>query len=140
MFEYWNRPLTFKSYGIDAIACKDEDHLAETLKYIEYKHTFTTDVEFNHPFSITSTIICWDFKVPATGTTIGDNYDYIGTVNGSIDPGGHQIGFMIDDIRLKSGLNSIGNAITVLSLYRLLKQTFKLNERKPMAKPAKAAK
>jgi hypothetical protein len=137
MFKYWNRPLTFKSYGIDAIACEDEDHLIDKLKYVEYKHVFSTDVEFNHPFSITSTIICWDFKVPMAGTAIGDNYDYVGTINGSIESGSRQIGFMIDDIHLKSGLNSIGNSIMVLSLYRLLRRTFKLTERKPMAKPAK---
>jgi hypothetical protein len=48
--KYWHRPLSFAAFGIDSISCSNEDKLADSLEYLEYKHTFSPDVEFNHPF------------------------------------------------------------------------------------------
>ncbi|WP_254508947.1 hypothetical protein [Anatilimnocola floriformis] len=138
LIQHWRRPLTFKSFGIDAVACRDESKIIESLEYVEYKHTFATDVEFNHPFSITSMIVCWEFKDCALNTQITDNYDYVGFVKSFIESDGIRLGFTIGDIRLRSGLNEIGNVITVLSLKRLLAKTFKVKERAPPPKPAKA--
>lgn len=139
--KYWHRPLTFKAFGIDAIACKDEKRLTESLEYLEYKHYFTPDIEFNHPFSITSRIVCWDFKDCDIGTQIGDNFNYIGSVKELIHHEGCRIGFTIADIHQKSGLNEIGHTITVTSLKRLLPKTFKIAERKqPSSQVASSAK
>jgi hypothetical protein len=137
---YWHRPLTFKSYGIDAISCSDEHHLTESLEYLEYKHAFTTDVEFNHPFSITNVIVCWDFPDAAIGTSLSDSYDYVGSIKSYIERDGKRIGFLIGDIHLRSGLHAIGNEITVLSLKRLLANTFKMESRKPPSKASAKAK
>jgi hypothetical protein len=137
--DYWHRPLTFKAYGIDAISCKDEHDLTDSIEYLEYKHAFTTDVEFNHPFSITNVIVCWDFADAAVGTSLSDSYDYVGSIKSYIEPDGKRIGFLIGDIHLASGLHAIGNEITVLSLKRLLANTFKTETRKASPKvPAKA--
>jgi hypothetical protein len=139
LHEYWQRPLTFKSYGIDAISCSDEQHITDSLEYLEYKHSFTTDVEFNHPFSITNIIVCWDFPDVAIGTSLSDSYDYLGSIRSYIEPKGNRIGFLIGDIRLASGLHAIGNEITVLSLKKLLANSFKMEVRMPPAKaPAKS--
>jgi hypothetical protein len=106
----------------------------EPWAFLEYKHTFTPDVEFNHPFSITKVIICWDFSEAPVGTTLSDSYDYVGSIKSHIQHNKKRIGFQIGDIRLKSGLHATGNEITVLSLRKLLVNTFKIQERKP-AKP-----
>lgn len=132
---YWIRPLTFHSFGIDAVACTDEARVVETAQYLEYKHTFSTDMEFNHPFSITKTIVCWDFVAPKKGDGIADSYNYVAQVGDMIEHNGQQLGFYLEDIRLRSGLNAIGGRIAVLSLKRLIRNTFQLKER--AAPPAK---
>jgi hypothetical protein len=139
MQEFWPRPLTFKAYGIDAISCTDESDIPNSLEYLEYKHTFSTDVEFNHPFSITKVIVCWDFIEPKVNDPVADSYDYVGKVISFIEKDGKKIGFRIGDIRLKSGLHAIANEIKVVALKRLLANTFKLDERKatPVAKKSK---
>ena len=133
LHDFWHRPLTFSAYGIDSISCSDENDLVGSLEYLEYKHTFSTDVEFNHPFSITKVIVCWDFVDPAIGDSVADSYDYIGSIQSFIEHAGKRIGFRIGDIRLKSGLHAIGNQIAVLGLKRLLANTFRISERKPVA-------
>jgi hypothetical protein len=138
--EYWHRPLTFKSYGIDAISCSDEQHLTDSLEYLEYKNAFTTDVEFNHPFSITNMIVCWDFAEAKVGTSLSDSYDYVGSIKSYVESNGKSLGFLIGDIHLKSGLHAIGNEITVLSLKRLLANTFKMDTRAPQAKASAKSK
>lgn len=126
---YWSRPLTFSAYGIDAISCTDEKNLKDSLQYMEYKHTFSADIEFNHPFSITNEIVCWDYADPVLGTTVEDSYDYVARIKGVLTYSGKPVGFTLSDIRLKSGLQSIGHEIRVLSLKRLLDLTFKISRR-----------
>jgi hypothetical protein len=127
--KYWSRPLTFSACGIDAVSCTDETNLKDSLQYLEYKHTFSPDIEFNHPFSITNEIICWDFVAPVIGTPVEDSYDYVAKIKGVLDEGGKTLGFTLGDIRLKSGLQSIGHEIRVVSLNRLLEATFKVERR-----------
>jgi hypothetical protein len=128
---FWSRPLTFSAYGIDAIASTDEVNLKDSLQYLEYKHTFSPDIEFNHPFSITNEIICWDFRSSTAGTTVEDSFDYVSRIGASITaPNSEtQLGFWLEDIRMKSGLQAMGHKIRVLSLKRLLGTTFQLHER-----------
>ncbi len=126
---YWNRPLTFSAYGIDAVSCTDEKNLKDSLQYLEYKHTFSSDIEFNHPFSITNEIVCWDYAEPVIGTNIEDSYNYVAQIKAITKVGDKTVGFTLGDIRQKSGMQAIGREIRVLSLRRLLDATFKINRR-----------
>jgi hypothetical protein len=126
---FWNRPLTFSAYGIDAVSSTDEKNLKDSLQYLEYKHTFSSDVEFNHPFSITNEIVCWDYANPVIGTNIEDSYNYVAQIKEILKVAETPVGFTLGDIRLKSGMNAIGNVIRVLSLRRLLETTFKIKHR-----------
>jgi hypothetical protein len=126
---YWIRPLTFSAYGIDAVSCTDENDMKDSLQYLEYKHTFSADIEFNHPFSITNEIVCWDYVEPKIGTNIEDSYNYVAVIKDILKVGDTQVGFTLADIRQKSGMNAIGNTIRVLSLRRLLETTFKIKRR-----------
>lgn len=132
--KYWHRPLTFKAYGIDAVSCSNEQNIDESLEYVEYKHTFSAEVEFNHPFSITNTIICWDFGKAAKGTALADSYDYIAKIKEDTKEKGNHIGFTVGDIRLRNGLHETGNEIAVLSLKRLIAATFDLEIREAVPK------
>jgi len=140
MRKYWPRPLTFKAFGIDAVSCSDESNLASSLEYLEYKYAFSTDVEFNHPFSMTKMIVCWDYTEPKVNEPVADSYDYVGKVTSFIGDGEKRIGFNIGDIRLRSGLNAIGNEIEVVSLKRLLTNTFTLERRQATPPTKKGAK
>ena len=62
--EYWHRPITFKSLGIDALGASDEEKYLhdKQLECIEYKYTFSASEDFNHPLTITDTIICWSLR------------------------------------------------------------------------------
>jgi hypothetical protein len=121
---FWTRPLTFSAYGIDAISCSDVANMKDSLQYLEYKYTFSPDVEFNHPFSITNEIVCWDYTAPVIGTNIQDSYNYVAQIKEILSVGDKQVGFTLADIRMKSGMQAIGNEIRVLSLKRLLDVTF----------------
>lgn len=127
---FWNRPLTFSAYGIDAVSCTDEKNIANSLQYLEYKHTFSTDMEFNHPFSITNEIVCWIYTDTVIGTSVQDNYNYVAQIKDLLKVGDKQVGFTLGDIRLNSGMQAIGHEIRVLSLKQLLDVTFKVNHRK----------
>jgi hypothetical protein len=131
---YWLRPLTFSAYGIDAIASTNEKDLSSSLQYLEYKHTFSVDMEFNHPFSITNEIVCWDYVESKNGTSVEDSYDYIATIKDEVKVSDKAVGFVLGDIRLKSGLQSIGHEIRVISLRRLLESTFTIEYRGATAK------
>ncbi len=133
---FWNRPLTFSAYGIDAVSCTDEKNMKDSLQYLEYKHTFSPDIEFNHPFSITNEIVCWDYAEPKIGVNIQDNYNYVAQIKSILDVETEPIGFILGDIRLKSGLQSIGHEIRVISLKRLLGATFKISIRAATATTA----
>jgi hypothetical protein len=126
---FWTRPLTFSAYGIDAVCCTDEKNMKDSLQYLEYKHTFSTDIEFNHPFSITNEIVCWDYANPEIGKNIYDNYNYVAKIKNTLEVGNTEVGITLGDIRLKSGMQAIGNEIRVLSLKRLLGVTFTIKTR-----------
>jgi hypothetical protein len=135
--EYWNRPLTFSAYGIDAVSCTDEKNMADSLQYLEYKHTFSADIEFNHPFSITNEIVCWDYAEPVIGTNVQDSYNYVAQIKTILKVEDKPVGFTLGDIRLKSGMQAIGHEIRVLSLRRLLDATFKISRREAVTAKAK---
>lgn len=126
---YWSRPLTFSAYGIDAVSCTDEKNMKDSLQYLEYKHTFSADIEFNHPFSITNEIVCWDYSEPKIGANVQDSYNYVAQIKTLLEEQGKPVGFTLGDIRLRSGMQSIGHEIRVLSLRRLLDVTFKVSRR-----------
>jgi len=130
---YWNRPLTFSAYGIDAVSCTDEKNMKDSFQYLEYKHTFSADIEFNHPFSITNEIVCWDYAAPVIGTNVQDSYNYVAQIKAILNVEDKPVGFTLGDIRLKSGMQAIGHEIRVLSLRRLLAATFKINHRDAIA-------
>jgi hypothetical protein len=134
---YWNRPLTFRAYGIDAVSYTDEENLKDSLQYLEYKHTFSPDIEFNHPFSITNEIVCWDYADPVIGTNVEDSYNYVSQIKTILEVRGKPVGFTLGDIRQKSGMQAIGHEIRVLSLRRLLDVTFKIKRRDATATKAK---
>lgn len=127
--EYWNRPLTFSAYGIDAVSCTDEKNMKDSLQYLEYKHTFSSDIEFNHPFSITNEIVCWEYAEPVIGANVEDSYNYVAKIKEILKVGDKPVGFTLGDIRQKSGMQAIGHEIRVLSLRRLLDITFKIDRR-----------
>jgi len=127
--EYWNRPLTFSAYGIDAVSSQGNENLRDSLLCVEYKHTFSADVQFNHPFSITNEIVCWDYVEPGVGTNVEDSYGYIAKKGDILSVAETPVGFTLTDIRLRSGLNAIGHEIRILSLRRLLGATFRLERR-----------
>jgi len=133
---YWNRPLTFSAYGIDAVSCTDEKNMKDSLQYLEYKHTFSAEIEFNHPFSITNEIVCWDYAEPKIGTNVQDSYNYVAQIKDLLKVGDKPVGFTLGDIRLKSGMQAIGHEIRVLSLKRLLDVTFKISRRSAIAAKA----
>ncbi len=91
-------------------------------------------MEFNHPFSITNEIVCWDYASSKVGTTLEDSYDYIATIADELKVSDKPVGFVLKDIRLRSGLQSIGHEIRVISLKRLLAVTFKIDYRSATAK------
>lgn len=126
---FWNRPLTFSAYGIDAVSCTDERNMKDSLQYLEYKHTFSSDIEFNHPFSITNDIVCWEYADPEIGANVQDSYNYVAQIKDVLNVGDKQVGFTLGDIRLNSGMQAIGREIRVLSLKKLLDATFKISYR-----------
>ena len=127
--KFWSRPLNFAGYGIDSIACSDESKPIDSLEFLEYKYTFKPDIEFNHPFSITNTIICWDYSSLTKDVTITDNYDYAATCNEMLVHDGKEIGATLNDVRHLKNNNSLGHNIRVISLRRLLEVTFEIQKR-----------
>jgi hypothetical protein len=134
--EYWHRPLTFKSLGIDALAVSDEKHyLKESqLQCIEYKYHFSSSEEFNHPLTITDRIICWTLDQFEQGSTIEDNLGYQATLGEPLIVNSKTVGFVLTDIRTKEGGKERDHAVRVLCLPQLLEACFKVQKR-PAPRP-----
>ena len=131
--QYWHRPLTFKSLGIDALAVSDEErYLKESqLECIEYKYSFSPYEEFNHPLTITDRIISWILDGPKKGGTIEDAFAYQATVADDLFVSEVHVGYILNDIRHKHGGKEREHEIMVLSLAQLLEAAFKVHHRKP---------
>lgn len=123
---YWPRPLTFSSRGIDAIALCDERAPMTNGNVIslEYKHSFASGDEFNHPLSITDTIVCWELDEPNRGDIVRDSYNYLAKVGDPIEAGAKRLGFVLTGVRHQNELKELAHEVTVLSLKRLLEATF----------------
>ncbi len=121
--ELWVRPRTFCGVGLDSIAVPlDENSLKETVHTgLEYKYTFSSTDEYNHPFIVTNFIVCWDMSIPEEREQIQDAYGYFGYV--SLTEELNDIGYEIVDIQSQTG--EIHNQdIKVISLKKLLDKTF----------------
>lgn len=119
----WVRPLTFSGVGLDSIAVPlQENSLKDTVQRgLEYKYSFSSIEQYNHPFIVTNFIVCWDMSIPDKGEQIEDNYDYFGQV--CLTEELKDIGYEIVNIQSISG--EIHNAnIKVISLKKLLDKTF----------------
>jgi hypothetical protein len=131
--EYWHRPITFKSLGIDALGVSDEERYLQEkqLECIEYKYTFSASEDFNHPLTLTDRIVCWTLEGPGTGETIEDTFGYQATVGDDIIVNRIKVGYMLTDIRHKHGGKERQHSIMTLSLDLLLGASFKVHRRVP---------
>jgi len=131
--DYWHRPITFKSLGIDSLGVSDEErYLSEKqLECIEYKYTFSASEDFNHPLTLTDRIICWTLEGPKIGETIEDTFGYQATVAENIIVNSSKVGYMLTDIRHRHGGKDRQHSIMVLSLDLLLSASFKVLRRTP---------
>ncbi len=119
----WVRPLTFSGVGLDSIAVPlQENSLKDTVQRgLEYKYSFSSIEQYNHPFIVTNFIVCWDMCIPDSGEQIEDSYDYFGYVSFTEEL--KDIGYEIVNIQSKTG--EIHNAsIKVISFKKLLNKTF----------------
>lgn len=119
----WLRPRTFSSMGIDSIAVNvGENSLADKVhKALEYKYTFSSSDEFNHPLILTDQIVCWEMPTPNAGYQIEDSYNYYGYISLPEELNG--IGYEIINIKSRDDEFHGGN-IKVISLKKLLDKTF----------------
>ena len=131
--QYWLRPITFKSLGIDALGVSDEERYLneDHLQCIEYKYTFSVSEEFNHPLTLTDRVICWTLEGLNAGETIEDTFGYQATVGDDITVNGTKVGYTLVDIRHKLGGKERQHNITVVSLDLLLSASFKVQRRIP---------
>lgn len=81
------------------------------------------------PLSSQRGVFLTSHGVRVIGANIEDSYNYVAQVKEILKVVETPVGFTLGDIRLKSGMNAIGNVIRVLSLRRLLETTFKLKHR-----------
>lgn len=119
----WMRPRTFSGVGIDSIAVKlTENSLAANVhKGLEYKYTFSSSEEFNHPLIEVEQIVCWE-KPTAEKDQIRDSYGYFGYIAFPEEIDG--IGYEITDIQSLEFGGFNGGTIKVISLKQLLNKTF----------------
>lgn len=121
----WMRPRTFSGTGIDSIAVSiGENRLeASVHKSVEYKYTFFTNEEFNHPLIVNDHIICWDMQMPnpEIGDKISDTYGYFGDISFIKELDG--IGYEITNIQSRDGEFHPAN-VKVISLKKLIDKTF----------------
>ncbi len=119
----WVRPITFRGFGIDSIALPLEENTFKYTAYkgLEYKYNFSEADEYNHPFTVTNFIVCWDMPIPKEGEQIKDAYEYFGYV--SLTEELNDIGYEIVDIQSQTGETHNQN-IKVISLKKLLDKTF----------------
>ena len=125
MASYWPRPLTFAGIGIDALATDNENAYQTPELSLEYKYSFSTRDCFNHPFSLTDVIVCWEWEIPKAGDTISDDVGYSATVERLIECNGRRIGLWLNDVRRQRGGGELHNRrIRVLCLRELLDVSF----------------
>lgn len=126
--ELWKRPLTFSGLGIDSIAVSngEQDFSTEKLILLEYKYRFSPEEEFNHPFSITNQIVCWQYLDIELEKKLSDSYSYTAIIEEWIPFGETKIGFKIGNIHKTASPREIGNTISVLSLEKLLDASFEV--------------
>lgn len=117
--DLWKTVLTFSTMGIDTIATsnpksfKDEDLIS-----VEYKYEFTAGGPFNHALCIVDYIVAWHVDLQA-GKLVRDDYGCFGEVQVRTD--GH---FEIVDIENVDGDSYQGHKVVVVSLKKLISQTF----------------
>lgn len=115
----WKRVLTFSTLGIDTIATnnpksfKDDDLVA-----VEYKYSFSASGPFNHALCIVDMIVAWEVDL-TSGQQVRDEYGCFGDVVASAD--GH---FEIVDIENVDGESYVGHRVAVVSLRKLIQETF----------------
>ncbi|VTR94217.1 Uncharacterized protein OS=Lyngbya aestuarii BL J GN=M595_2435 PE=4 SV=1: HATPase_c_3 [Gemmata massiliana] len=139
---YWTRPLTFKARGIDALACGDEGSFVDpkSTLCIEYKYSFTSDNEYNHPLTVTDRIVCWHLDDLQEGLTVQDSFGYRANVGKAIAADGKKIGVELNDIRHTTGGRERDKIIPVVSLRNLLTASFDVKWRPPVMAPDPAKK
>lgn len=117
--EYWKRPLTMSSRGIDSLVVDNElKPLDVNNKMLEYKTFFNVADEFNHPLKFTHTIVCWEIRGDFDNKQLEDQWGFYGTARRFND-----IGAMLGNIGNDSG-EFIERQIPILSLKQLLTKTF----------------
>lgn len=119
---YWPRAVTFSAIGVDALVTLgafEDPH----LKAAEYKYYYGPDVDFDHPFSITDYIVCWDVGAAAEGRSVDDIYSCYGVI-AKDDPTLSEFGYRIDRVQSRSG-GDLNHSIVVIGLRQLLSKTFK---------------
>ena len=130
--QHWLRPLTFRAHGIDSVACREDEVSIDKMKYLEYKQFFTPAVEFNHPLTITETVVCWDFDDESCkiGEFVEDIFDWRGQITSfvradSVDTE-PPIGFLVSKFVKKGEITEKEHTTTILSLKRLLEASFEV--------------
>ncbi|WP_287289434.1 hypothetical protein, partial [Okeania sp. SIO2B9] len=121
--ELWVRPRTFCGVGLDSIAVPlKENSFKDTVHIgLEYKYTFSSTDEYNHPFIVTNFIVCWILSIAEEREQIQDAYGYFGYVSFTEEL--NDIGYEIVDIESQTGEIHNQN-IKVISLKKLLDHTF----------------
>src|SRR5262249_42884951 len=108
---------------------------------VEYKYKFSTRDGFNHPFSLTDVIVCWEWDIPQPGDTISDDLDYSATIERLIDLKEHTIGLWLTDVRRQDGGGELPtHRIRLLCLGALLQATFEVSWRRNSRVPQGPAK
>ena len=125
---HWPRPLTFAARGIDSVAVHPGERSVEAnvLRSVEYKYHFSPRDLFNHPFTITNTIVCWTFDLEGHQDegkiVIADDYECFGTIH--VDRARElPYRFVIEDVESRTG-DVYSHSVEVLSLKELLRATF----------------
>ncbi len=121
--KYWLRPRNFSSIGIDSLAViLTENSLnADVHQGLEYKFSFSSKDDYNHPLIVTSQIVCWEIPEGDDQDKIKDEYYYFGQVH--INEEIKDIGYEIINIQGPSG-DVNHSVVKVISLKELIKKTF----------------
>ena len=129
LIEWWRRPLTFNSRGIDSIANGTGQYVD-----LEYKLIFNVKDIFNHAFLVVDYIVCWDYECPKVGDSMRDDLQYRARVDRFLDHDGEQFGFVFSDVMDSDDSNPKQTEVYVIGLKKLLDVTFggQLKWRKPV--------
>lgn len=124
--KYWKRVLTFSTLGIDSLASTDGKSLkSDKLLAIEYKYIFSNSGPFNHALCIVDFIVAWELELE-NNSQVRDDYGCYGDVL-ETTPGY----FEIQNINHVDGDNYDGRIIQVISLKKLISDTFNAKFSKP---------